>query len=45
MGGAALGSTFGNRITDNSDSSDAVRWLTRAGAGVLTVLALSRFLR
>ncbi len=45
VGGAALGSTFGNRITDNSDSSDAVRWLTRAGAGVLTVLALSRFLR
>ncbi|GDX79371.1 hypothetical protein LBMAG42_11820 [Deltaproteobacteria bacterium] len=45
LGGMALGATYGNRITDNSESGDVVRWLTRGAAAALTLLALSRFLR
>ncbi len=45
LGGLALGSLFGNRITDNSENSDLVRWLTRGGAALLTLLALSRLVR
>lgn len=45
LGGLALGATFGNRITDNSENSDLVRQLTRAAAAVLTLLALSRLVR
>ena len=43
LGGLALGALLGNRVTDNSESTDAVRWLTRAATGVLVVVALRRF--
>ncbi len=45
LGGMALGAGMGNRITDNSESGDLVRWLTRALVVAFTLLAASRFLR
>lgn len=45
LGGFALGAVLGNRVTDNSEDSDLVRWLTRASAVALTLLALSRLVR
>jgi rhomboid protease GluP len=45
LGGLALGATFGNRVTDHSESIDLVRQVTRVAAAVLTLLALPRLLR
>lgn len=43
LGGMLCASLMGNRVTDNSESTDAVRWATRALVAVATLLSLVRF--
>ncbi len=45
LGGMAAAALMGNRITDNSESTDLVRWATRAVVALATAVAFLRFVR